>query len=173
MNELKKVLKSYCNKTLLDEDGDNLIIELNEGVDKEVIVRFEADNGIELPKDLKELLLFSNGLNLYGLQIFSIAEMEFFPNAKMLSFHSWGNGDFDCISVGADYPEGAVVFMSHNEDNTALVSSHLIVWFKEVISEISKLGTLLHPLDYDERESEGMYKNVSHQIDYNGLMVKQ
>ena len=165
MSELVNFIESYCNETFLDEDGDSLIIELKKGVALEDIRKFEIDNGIDIPEGLKELLLFSNGINLFGLQVVSLEEMEFFPNTEMLSFHNWGNGDFDCLSVGGDYPKGAVVFMSHNEGETVLVSDSLVEWFKGVISEIKKLGALLHPCDYSERESEGMYKNISHQID--------
>lgn len=164
MGKLIKMIKSHCSKIILNEDGDNLTIELADAVVIEDISKFEIVNDIEVPEDLKELLLFSNGVNLFGLQILSLEEMEFFPNTGILSFHNWGNGDFDCLSIGGDYPKEAVVFMSHNEDNTVLVSDNLVEWFKRVISEIKELGTLLHPLDYSERKLEGLYKNISHQI---------
>lgn len=50
--------------------------------------------------------------------------------------------------------------MSHNEDKLALVSNDLTEWLIGVITEIKSIGTLLHPLDYNERELEGMYKNI-------------
>lgn len=165
MNELVKIIETYRRETFFDEDENSLIIELQEGVIIESITKFEKDNDIKLPADLKELLLFSNGVDLFGIHIHSLEEMEYFPHSGILTFHSWGNGDFDCLSVGGDYPRGTIVFMSHTEDKLALVSNNLIEWFTGVIAEIKRIGALLHPLDYDERESEGMYKNISHQID--------
>lgn len=69
------------------------------------------------------------------------------------------------MAVDGDYIRGSVVFLSHTEDNLVLVSNSLIDWFTGVIAEIKKEGTLLHPLDYNERQSEGMYKKITHQTD--------
>ncbi|MNE54312.1 SMI1 / KNR4 family protein [compost metagenome] len=162
MRELIDLIKYHSCEVFLNEDGDDLIVELRKGATIEDIARFEIDNGLELPRVLKELLLFSNGINLFGLQILSIQEMEFFPQSKIISFHNWGNGDFDCLSVGGDYTRGAVVFMSHTEDNLEVVSNSLMEWFAGVIAEIKKEGTLLHPLDYNERQTNGMYKKIEH-----------
>lgn len=165
MSQLVKIIETNCREIFFDEDENRLIVELREGVDIESIKKFEKKNDIKLPEDLKELLLFSNGIELFGLRIVPLEEMEYFPYSGILTFHNWGNGDFDCLSLGGDYPRGIIVFMSHSEDKLASVSNSLIEWFTEVISEIKKKGALLHPLDYDERELEGIYKNVSHQIE--------
>jgi hypothetical protein len=162
MHALIRILRANRNETLLDEDGDNLVVELREGVAIEEILKFERSHGIELPEDLKELLLFSNGVHLFGLDIFSLDEVAYFPNSGILSFHSWGNGDFDCISVGGDYPKGTVVFMAHSEDHTSVVCNNLVAWFEGVIIEVKERGTLLHPMDYKEWEAEGMYQKISY-----------
>lgn len=164
MSELVDILKFYHKEIFLDEDENGLSVELREAASIESISKFEIDNDVQLPEDLKKFLLFSNGLILFGLPINSLEEIEYFPQSKILTFHNWGNGDFDCLSVGGDYPKGTVVFMSHTESKLAIVSESLTDWFVEVIKEIKSIGTLLHPLDYNVRESEGMYKNVSHQI---------
>jgi len=160
MNKLVDILKSYHNKVLFNEDGNPLTIEFRKGASVESILKFEIENDIKLPNDLRELLLFSNGVNLFSLQIHSIEEIEYFPHSKIISFHSWGNGDFDCVSIGGNYSQGKIVFMSHSEDKLALISNDLIEWVIGVIVEIGELGTLLHPLDYNEKVSKGMYKNV-------------
>ena len=94
MSELVNFIESYCNKTFLDEDGDSLTIELKKGVALEDIRKFEIDNSIDIPEGLKELLLFSNGINLFGLQVVSLEEMEFFPNTEILSFQHFLRGRF-------------------------------------------------------------------------------
>lgn len=165
MSELTDILEFYYKEIFLDEDENCLIVELREAASIEDISKFEIDNEVQLPEDLRKLLLFSNGLILFGMQINSVEEIEYFPQSKILTFHNWGNGDFDCLSVGGDYPKGTIVFMSHTENKLAIVSNSLTNWFVEVIAEIKSLGTLLHPLDYKIRGSEGMYKNILHQID--------
>lgn len=158
MSELVEIIESYRYQSLVDEDGNDIGIELVQATIKYEISNFEVKNRIELPSELKKLLLLSDGLLLFGIKILSLAEMEFFPSEGILSFHSWGNGDFDCLSVGVNYPIGTIFFMSHSEENITKVNNTMQGWFKEVISEIKKNGTLLHPLDYNHREAEGMYK---------------
>jgi hypothetical protein len=165
MRELVKIIENYRRESFFDEDENSLIVELRDGATIESIAKFELDNNIKLPDDLKELLLFSNGIDLFGIHINSLEEMEYFSRSSILTFHNWGNGDFDCLSLGGDYPRGSILLMFHSEDKLALVSNSLTEWFTGVIAEIKRIGALLHPLDYNERESEGMYKSVSHQID--------
>jgi len=161
MNDLIKIIESCINETFLDEDGDRLTIKLREAGKAKDILNFELSKGIQLPDDLKKLLLFSNGMNFLGLRILSLEEIEFFPHSRILSFHNWEDGDFDCISINGDYPEGTILFMFHSEDNLEPVCNNLVEWFKEVILEIKKIGSLRHPLDYSNKELEGMYKNIS------------
>lgn len=160
MDRLIEKIIFYSKKNFIDEDGNCLRLELNEGITIEKISKFEQDNGFCFPHVLKELLLLSNGINLFGQQIFSLEEMEYFAMSEVVSFHSWGNGDFDCLSVGNRYPKEAVVFMFHSEEKIELINRDLTQWIEEVINEISKIGTLLHPLEYEGRESEGIYKEL-------------
>jgi hypothetical protein len=160
MRKLVEIIETYRYETFFDEDENSLIVELREGVTIESIIKFEVNNNIKLPEDLKELLLFSNGIDLFGVHVHSLEEMEYFPSSGILTFHNWGNGDFDCLSLGDDYPSGTVLLMIHSENKLALVSNSLVAWFTGVIGEIKRTGALLHPSDYNMLESEGMYKNV-------------
>ena len=103
--------------------------------------------------------MFSNGINLFGQKIFSLEEMEFFNVSNVISFHSWGNGDFDCILIDEEQKEETVFFMKHSNDALTPVCSSLYNWIKEVIKEIQQKGTLLHPDDYLVRSEEGVYKD--------------
>lgn len=164
MSDLVNIISSCSSETFLNEDRNVLRIELSSGALIEDILKFEKHNGIILPGDLRNLLLFSNGLNFLGLSILSLEEIEVFTNSGMISFHSWGNGDFDCLSTGENYPQGTVIFMLHSEEETYVVSDRLTTWFKAVISEIKMNLTLLHPLDYQSGKSEGMYKSIGSKI---------
>lgn len=86
---------------------------------------------------------------------------------RILTFHNWGNGDFDCLFVGSEFPKDSIVFMSHSENKLVIVSDSLNNWFADVIGVIKNIGTLLHPLDYKIRGSDGIYKNILKQIDEN------
>jgi len=160
MNEIANLIKVQRHRRFTDENGNQIGIELREAVTDEAISQFEAENAVSIPSELKKLLEFTNGLVFLGLHVLSIDEIEFFPNTGLLSFHNWGNGDFDCISTGKVYPENSVIFMNHSEDEIAFVSPTLEEWLKRVSNEIGKYGALLHPMDYMERQVEGMYKNI-------------
>ena len=165
MSDLIKLIETYSQRALFDEDDNKMIVEPIEGASLADISKFEATNGMEMPLDLKELLLFSNGMDFFGLHILSLEEMEFFPNTGMISFHNWGTGDFDCLSTGGDYPKGSIIFMAHAEDNTSQISNNLVDWFESIFAEIEEVGALLHPMDYQYSELDGLYKNTSYQID--------
>lgn len=160
MSRLIELLQKFKYEALLDEDGEELRISLSKGVTLKAINDFESKEGIELPTELKELLIFSDGLVLFGQQILSLDEIEYFANEKIISFHAWGNGDFDCIAVNQITKENTVYFMSHSVDNLIPIRSSLFGWIKDVINEIQQKGTLLHPYDFAERNEEGIYKSI-------------
>ena len=168
MNNLIEIIKLHCNEVIVEEDGTKSTIELREGIRSETISKFESDNNIQLPIDLKNLLLFSNGLNLFDLTVMPLEEMEVFSLTKIISFHNWGNGDFDCVSLGGDYPKGSVIFMRHSEGNLTPVVDNLTDWFINVIQEVKTIGTLYHPFDYEQFNYNGVYKEV-----YNSLLKNE
>lgn len=161
MQNTVKIIESYRNDTFVGEDGNILSIIVSEGAAIEDIRDFEYENGIVLPEDFASLLLFSNGINLFDIELLPLEEIEYFPDSQIISIHNWGNGDFDCLSLqGAHYNIGSIVFMSHSEENLSFVSLNLREWVLGVIQEVRAFGTLLHPSDYDYRQENGMYKDI-------------
>ncbi len=154
MQQLVEIIKVYSNKTYLDEDGNCLNIILSVGVSIDKLNEFEQTHDIVLPSELKELLLFSNGVNLFGIELLTFEAMQFFPEEKILFFHNWGNGDFDGINQ-----DGEIYFSCHSIETLMPVSSSLSNWIISVVTEIELKGTLLHPLDYSNKENkDGMYR---------------
>jgi hypothetical protein len=160
MNDLIQIIKEYSNKVLLDEDGERLSIEIVEGAHSRELQEFEDSYRITLPKELKELLLFSNGIKIFGIQIYSLSECQLFENNMLLSFHDWGNGDFDCISVDSGLYYGKVYFINHSIANSIAMNISFSEWVFQAIKEIQDKGTILHPMDYLTRKEEGMYREV-------------
>jgi hypothetical protein len=156
MQQVIEIIKAYSGKTFLDEDENSLNIKLNEALPFIRIEEFEVLHNIQFPPELKDLLLFSNGINLFGVEILSIESMEFFSVERKIAFHNWGNGDFDVIDE-----TGQVFFSNHSIESLIPVSSSLSNWIVSVIEEIELKGILLHPLDYSNRKSEeGIYRKL-------------
>ncbi len=160
MSRIVELLQRFAHVVLQDEDGEELKVSLSKGADFELIEEFENKENIKLSTELKELLTFSDGLVLFGQQILSLAEMEYFASDNIVSFHAWGNGDFDCVSIKQQEQGEMIYFMSHSVDNLTPVHSSLFGWIKDVIAEIQQKGALLHPYDFTERNEEGIYKSV-------------
>jgi hypothetical protein len=160
MSEIVKFLETLSGTLLPDEDGDMLSIKKAKGVPILEIQKFEGLHNLLLPETLKDLLLYSNGIKIYGIEIFPLEQMEFFEENMLLSFHPWGNGDFDCISTNPSYHYGEVYFMNHSITNITLMNISFFDWIIRCVEEIRAKKTLLHPDDYRYRKEDGMYKKV-------------
>lgn len=167
MSQVIQILKSSQELGLKNEDGDILELEVSTPLSEQDVKDRESRLGFEIPEQLRDLMMFSNGLLLFGLQIMSIEEQQYYPVQGLLSFHNWGNGDFDCIATSAsDYPEGSIVFMNHSPEITVKIEDTLVEWLAKATDEIRKYGALLHPRDYMTNPdfSEGLYGGVLHAL---------
>jgi hypothetical protein len=159
MKDIIEILANYINTTFEDEEGLPTKIETSEGAPMHRIRDFEKRKKIALPRDLMRLLMFSNGINIFGISILPLNEMDY--DQGLLTFHNWGNGDFDCISLEQNNEFGSVFFMNHSPDYIYFVCHSINEWIINAIQEIQKRGTLFHPMDYNDSEDYGLYKNIS------------
>jgi hypothetical protein len=166
MSFILNFLDTYKNKTILDEDENKLSLILNKGATIKQLSDFEKKYNIELPEDFKNLLLYSNGLNLFGVEIRALDEIEYIDDAGILIFHNWGNGDFDCLALNSKYETGSILFMNHSPDVLMTVSPSLQSWLESVMQEIEKFGVLFHPSDYNCREENGLYAKLKSELLY-------
>lgn len=162
-------LKNMLNQTLQDEDGNGLKVITNKGLSSEEIDLYEAKNGIKLPRDFREVFEFSNGLHFFGEEILAIQEQQIISNESLLSFHSWGNGDFDAIVVESNirekHPLRQVVFVCHETGQIVPIAADIKTWIKHVYHEVRTRGVLMHPDDYEiaalrETNSSLFYKFI-------------
>lgn len=157
MSEIAELIATYNTIQLLDEDENSLELTLNEPCNIDQIAEFEVSNQCFLPQQLKDFLLTSDGMNFFGLNLLSIKEIQINSDKNIASFHNWGNGDFDCISLTFPYE---IIFCSGSSQQKIEVCSSLLDWIKGAFLEIKQKGTLLHPLDYSYREERGLYDSI-------------
>ncbi len=160
-NCIKDLFEKIRFIQLENEDGDFLKLDLQTGVPESDITHFENSLGLKFPMEIRDFFKFTNGVNFFGLQILPISQLEYFPNWGIISFHSWGNGDLDCIVIDSPFQtQGTILFMNHSPDVTVPIAPSLIKWFYQVFEEIKIKGTLLHPSDYRGRKEKGVYEHV-------------
>lgn len=155
-----EILEKYLGESFLDEDGNQLSIEKSQAISISDLQKFEMRHNVTLPQDLRELILWSSGIKIFGAEIQALDEMEFYEDHRLMTFHSWGNGDVDCISVDQGSHYGTVYFVNHSAANSVSMNIAFGEWIFLAIDEIRHKGAILHPMDYLFRNEEGMYKEV-------------
>jgi hypothetical protein len=150
---MKEILNKYKDVSLESEDGDELLLELRDKTSSKAIKDFEKGEDVQLPDQLKELYLISDGLDLFGYEIPSLDELFYEPAYKGFQFHNWGNGDFDYITM-----DGSIAFLDNESEELIPVAPSLKHWIEMAIEEIKKEGTLLHPDDFlNRKQKQGLY----------------
>ena len=161
MRGIREILAGLHELQVEDEDGDVVRLLVGRPVSEEALQSYEARLGGRLPGEFRDLLAFSNGMNLFGLEIMPVEGQEHFSEQGIISFHNWGNGDFDCIALcSSGHPEGAVLFMNHTPNVLVPISPSLGQWLSAVVDELNEKGAVLHPGDYFVRNEGGIYAHV-------------
>ena len=161
MSSISHILDSFRNLRLEDEDGEALAFSLDPALSEAGLIAHEKVIGVRLPGQFRDLLMYANGMRLFGLDLMSTDQQSYFREHRIISFHNWGNGDFDCISTSTSpYPAGTVVFMNHSADVTVRITGLLSEWLEKAVQEIRLKGALLHPADYREKPEQGLYQHV-------------
>ena len=124
--------------------------ELNKGLSSDKISEFEAENGIVLPQDLKELYshfdggeLFVPGATVYGIYDSSAENTVKCRNSGVvrrktslpltyLIIARLNYGDLVCVSLNAPYK---VIQWSHEDDELFCEWESIEQWLSEMISD--------------------------------------
>ena len=161
MTTISRILDSFRNTNLEDEDGEALEFSPEPALSQAELAVHEQAKGVRFPGEFRDLLMYANGMSLFGLELMPTDQQTHFGEHGIVSFHNWGNGDFDCISISASpHPVGSVVFMNHSPEVTVGIATSLSEWLEKAVQEIRSKGALLHPADYRERPEQGMYQHV-------------
>ncbi len=151
---IPELLAAYKGKIFTDEDENEVGLHLEKGASEKRIAAFEKKYNL-LPASYRELLKFSDGVDLFGAEILPLDAIEYYDVYDAFSIHNWGNGDFDLITAG-----GKIVFLDNEHEELIPVSNSLHAWLEEVAGEIKARGALAHPEDYLDLKRNGLYKKV-------------
>ncbi len=139
----------------------------------DALAAFQARMPLALTGSYPELLALSNGMSLYGIEVFgtepprdtnpeNVADLI---RRRLVPFHDWGNGDFDCLDltkvVDAEPP---VVYWNEEHENIFPIAHSLLKWIPMAVHEVSRFGRLLHPEDYDDArytDAQGVYESIA------------
>ncbi len=164
MLDFDKLLEAAESESVEDEDGDEHIIERNEGAAEQDLQQLEVRHKVVTPESLKALLRASNGGLIWSIELVGTHEDPArVPDRGWIPINNWGNGDFDWVVCGADpdYPVGSVVFYCHESGKHALIDNSIDAWLENTMNEIRANGGLAHPQDYVHYDDfNGVYKSV-------------
>lgn len=151
-------LEALWNQTILDGEGNSLECLRHQPASEEDIQWFERNWRIDMPDELRALVTFANGMKLHGLEFLSLEDMMVNPLEGTITFHAWGNGDFDALVYNADTRR--VVFMNHRTGDAEPVADSMDAWLDAVSEELQAQRTLHHPGEYAARPEQGVYHDV-------------
>jgi hypothetical protein len=128
---------------------------------------------LPLVGSLVEVLRVSDGLDLFGVEVFGtrLPESTNEENVRelykrrLVPFHDWGNGDFDCLDLTKVVDgETPVAFWNDEMENVFPITHNFARWARASVVEIELYGRLLHPRDYfDPRweNAQGVYESIA------------
>lgn len=151
-------LEALWNQTILDQEGNSLECLRHQPASEDDIAWFERNWRIQMPDALRDLFTFANGMKLHGLDMLSLEDAMVHPLEGFITFHAWGNGDFDAIEFGNG--SARVVFVSHQTGAAEPVADTLADWLEAVSAELQSQRTLLHPGEYAARPEKGVYHEI-------------
>lgn len=156
---MREYLRTIAQQTFSDADGKLRTLKLREGLECPALDRLEQRLGVRLPNDYREFFAATDGADLFGEDVFQAYELHLL-DAAILPIHAWGNGDFTCLRFdGGTFRD--VVFMNHTPSVVVAIAPTFSDWLKRAVSEIARLGCLLHPMDYQHHDYPGgLYAHV-------------
>ncbi len=156
---MHEYLQSTARRSVCNADGKLLTLNLRDGLDRAALKRLGQRLGVRLPHDYRDFLAATDGADLFGEVILEAYELRLLDGV-ILPMHAWGNGDFDCLRFdGSTFCD--VVFMNHAPSVVVPIAPTFRDWLQRAVGELSRLGCLLHPMDYQHQDYPGgLYAHV-------------
>lgn len=157
--------------SLRGRDGEDLRLGRGPGASEAQIAGFVAQFGLPLTGTYLDFLRRSNGADLFGVTVSgtepatSDGDRAGLVKRRLVPFHDWGNGDFDCLdltkAVGGEPP---VAFWTEETGDLFPITAGFGRWTRMAVFEIQTHGFLLHPREYlDPRyaNAQGVYESIA------------
>lgn len=144
--------------TLVDEDGDSVSPKLLTGLTNDQIDQFEKELPCSIPKDIRELLRFTEGIDGTAVDILNFAGkdcdfgIEIFPTCLPIAHDGYGN--FWVIDLNADSTEwGPIYFCSHD----APVILYQAPTLNHFLDELFKMSLAPHKSEVDDVHEDRLF----------------
>lgn len=131
-----------------------------DGLTEDQLSRYEGRMGVNLPRALRELMLYADGVRMDAIEIQPASGQCYYEDQQVLTFHNWGNGDFTGLWFDKHESEQKVVFVNHNPGALAVVSPSFADWFWAIIDEYQQHEEIAHPIDHVYNPRPGVYLSV-------------
>jgi len=149
-NDMERLLRSLAATQV---DGKPFFVYCPPASDS-VVAEFERVYRVKLPSDVAEFYGISNGGRVGAERIDSLEE-SIVNEYVMMSVHSWGNGDTDCVCCDDQSPDfGAICFCDHEQGQNVVVCRSLREWLERCGTEVLREGCLCHPMDLEQLSNE-------------------
>lgn len=160
-------------QTFASRDGGDLRLVRNPPATEAQIAGLAARFSLPLVGTYVDFLRVSNGMQLFGVRVAGtepdpetnaddVAELV---KRRLVPFHDWGNGDFDCLDLTKTVDgEAPVCFWNDEMGNMFPITSGFGRWTRMAAFEVQTHGFLLHPRDYfDARyaNAQGVYESIA------------
>ena len=153
-------------------DGGALRAVRLPGASDVAITAFAARFALPLTGTYVDFLRASDGADLFGVPVLGTRPEPVDPEAygevvqrRLVPFHDWGNGDFDCLDLTKTVNgEPPVCFWSGEGAELYLIANGFGRWTRMMAFEVATWGALLHPREYaDPRyaNAQGVYEGVA------------
>lgn len=158
---------------LTGRDGTPLALTLRPAATEAEIAALLARCAMPLTGTFVDALRVSNGLDLFGVSVSGTLpdpetnsdDWAELLKRRLVPFHDWGNGDFDCLDLTKTVSgEPPVCFWNEEQGNMFPITSGFGRWTRMATFEVQTHGFLLHPRDYFDPRYEkvqGVYESIA------------
>jgi hypothetical protein len=156
---MDELLHTIDQLEIADEDGNPRPARWNRPLTGRELDALETRIGARLPASYRQFLMRGDGGDLFGLCLQGMAARVLVAPG-LLTFHDWGNGDFDCLGLGPDPNQVPILFMNHSPEVVVRIADSFEHWLSSIVEELRRDGTVAHPGDYRYVDSPGLYAEV-------------
>ena len=86
MSTICRIFDSFRHTNLVDEDGNVLPFTRKPALPQTQLTVFEQAECVRLPREFRDLLMYANGMSLFGLELMPTDQQTRFAEYGIISF---------------------------------------------------------------------------------------